>query len=324
MHSQRSRLISRALGCAFLSFLIGLARNETASAATIFGTGVEPEFLGDLTNYELGTYFESSVAGEIMALRVYVGPVEAGNPGTIVGNLWDANGNNLASATFSNIVAGWNEVALATPISIAPDTIYVVSANTNARTTATGAYAAQSGFFASGSFSNPPLTALSGEFGSPGTFPTQIFDANSYFRDVEFLPVLSVQIEVQPFVPKDTIILNSPLPLPVVVFGSSMVDVTKIDAATLRFGPKDAAPLFSQIVTVDGQQDLVAFFEVQDTGLAVGDTQGCLQGKISGQLFRGCDDVVVIMLRGCGLGFELAPILPALLWLRGRRRRRLA
>ncbi len=136
-----------------------------------------------------------------------------------------------------------------------------------------------------------------------------------------FVPV---QIEVEPFVPKDPIALNSPLPFPVAVLGSSTVDVSQIDTTTLRFGPKGAAPLSSQIVTVDGQQDLVALFKAQDTGLAVGDTQACLQGKIGGQFFQGCDDVVVILARGCGLGFELAPILPALLWLGRRGRRKLA
>jgi len=185
------------LALAFCSLLFGLARNESAAALTIFGTGPETEFVGDRTNYELGTYFESSVAGQVTALRVFIGPVEAGNPGTIVGNLWDVGGNHLESATFSNIVAGWNEVALATPISISADTVYVVSANTNAGSTGLGAYAADSnngnGFFGGGGFSNPPLTALSGDFGSPGTFPTQMFPSTnggtSYFRDVEFVPV---------------------------------------------------------------------------------------------------------------------------------------
>jgi hypothetical protein len=48
----------------------------------------------------------------------------------------------LESATFSNIVAGWNEVALTIPISISANKIYVVSANTNAGSTGLGAYAA--------------------------------------------------------------------------------------------------------------------------------------------------------------------------------------
>jgi hypothetical protein len=176
---------------ALLPFVTGLAATEAASATTIFGTSPGTEFVGDPTNYELGTYFESSVAGQVTALRVWVGSTEAGNPGTIVGNLWDANGDLLESATFSNIVkgGGWNEVTLASPVSITPNTIYVVSANTNAGSTGLGAYAGLADFFSGGSYSNPPLTALSGDFGAPGTFPTQTYRNNNYFRDVEFSPV---------------------------------------------------------------------------------------------------------------------------------------
>ena len=93
-----------------------------------------------------------------------------------------------------------------------------------------------------------------------------------------------VQIEVEPFVPKDPIALNSPLPVPVVVLGSSTVDVTQIDMSTLRFGPEGATPLFIQNLTVDGQKDLLALFAVQDTGLAVGDTEACLQERSAARL----------------------------------------
>jgi hypothetical protein len=75
---------------------------------------------------------------------------------------------------------------------------------------------------------------------------------------------------------------------------------------------------------VNGQNDLLAVFDVQDTRLSVDDTQACLRGKIGGEVFRGCDDVTVIVARGCGLGSELAPMLLPLRWLRGRRRYRLA
>jgi len=131
-----------------------------------------------------------------------------------------------------------------------------------------------------------------------------------------------VQIEVEPVVPKDPIVLNSPVPIPVAVLRSSTVDVTQIDATALRFGPHGAAPLATQVIAVDGQKDLLAIFDVQDTGLALGDTRACLQGKIGGEPFQGCDDVVVIMAKNCGVGFELAPILPTLIWLRNHRRRK--
>ena len=135
---------------------------------------------------------------------------------------------------------------------------------------------------------------------------------------VSVVPVfVPIQIEIAP----NPIALSSPLPIPVTVLGSSTVDVTKIDVTTLRFAPNGATPVSTEIVSADGQVDLVASFRVRDTGLAVGDTQACLQGEIGGQPFNGCGAVVVIFNPACGLGIELAPILPALLWLRGRRRR---
>jgi hypothetical protein len=182
--------------------LVGLAVSESALAITIFGAGAQTEAadvpVSDPTNYELGTVFTSSVAGQVTALRVYVGPVEAVNPGTIVGTLWDGAGLLLASATYGSIVSGWNEVLLSTAVSIAANTPYVVSANTNAWTTGTGSYAFNSaggsGFFGGGGFVNPPLTATSGVFNTtPGAFPTSNFPpangGSSYFRDVQFTPV---------------------------------------------------------------------------------------------------------------------------------------
>jgi len=182
-----------------LLLLVGLAGSESAWALTIFGTGAQTEAADvpvfDPTNYELGTVFMSSVAGEVTALRVYVGPVEAVNPGTITGTLWDSAGNVLGSATYGSIVLGWNEVILSTPVSIAASTTYVVSANTNAGTTGTGSYAFNSaggvGFFGGGGFVNPPLTATGGVFNTTtGAFPTTNFPpsngGSSYFRDVQF------------------------------------------------------------------------------------------------------------------------------------------
>jgi hypothetical protein len=136
---------------------------------------------------------------------------------------------------------------------------------------------------------------------------------------ISIVPVIPVQIGVEP----KLISLTSSRPISVTVLGSSNVDVTKIDVTTLRFGPNGATPVSTQIVSANGQVDLVASFRVPDTGLALGDTQACLQGTIDGQPFQACDAVSVVDAE-CGLGIELVPILPALLWLRGRRRRKLA
>lgn len=194
------RWVGRLLASLCVLVAVGLA--GSASALTIFGSGAQTEAADlpvfDPTDYELGTVFQSSVAGQVTALRFYLGPVEGANPGTIVGRLWDGSGTLLASATYSSLVVGWNEVALSTPVAISASTSYVVSANTNAGTTGTGSYAADhgpldAGFFGGGGYTSGPLTATSGVFTTtPASFPTNIFPASnggsSYFRDVVFVP----------------------------------------------------------------------------------------------------------------------------------------
>jgi len=58
---------------------------------------------------ELGVKFKVDVAGSITGMRFYKG---AGNTGTHTGNLWNASGTKLATATFTNETAtGWQEVS---------------------------------------------------------------------------------------------------------------------------------------------------------------------------------------------------------------------
>lgn len=187
-----------------LCALVSLAVLEAGPAhgVTIFGSGPQTEAADapvfDPTNYELGTVFQSSVAGDITGLRVYIGPVEGGYPGDVVGRLWDGSGSLLATASFGSLAVGWNEVSLSTPFSISAGSTYVVSANTNAGTTGTGSYAFNrgplgDGFFAGG-FTSGPLTATAGVFSTTvGAFPTSNFPStnggSSYFRDITFVPV---------------------------------------------------------------------------------------------------------------------------------------
>ena len=66
---------------------------------------------GDPTSAELGMKFSRRLFGTITGVRFYKAST---NTGTHVGSLWDANGNQLAQATFSNETAsGWQTVTFA-------------------------------------------------------------------------------------------------------------------------------------------------------------------------------------------------------------------
>ena len=76
-------------------------------------------------------------------------------------------------------------------------------------------------------------------------------------------------------------------------------------------------------VSDDGLTDLVSHYRTQETGIAVGDTEACVMGEtLDGTPFEACDVVLVFV--PCGLGFELALLLPGLMWLHRRRRHAVA
>ncbi|MBD2437408.1 DUF4082 domain-containing protein [Nostoc sp. FACHB-110] len=142
----------------------------------------------DLNAAELGVKFRSDVGGLISSIRFYK---LINNTGTHIGNLWDINGQKLATATFSNETAsGWQQVNFTTPVAITPNTIYVASYFTSS-----GNYAVNDGFFASAGVDSPPLHALrDGESGNNGVysyatssiFPTNSYQSSNYWVDVVF------------------------------------------------------------------------------------------------------------------------------------------
>ena len=140
----------------------------------------------DGTPLEVGVKFQSSVAGQITALKFYRSPSDTG---TDLLDLWTATGTKLASATFTNTAAsGWQTVALSTPVAIAANTTYVVSYHT------TGAYVETDNFFTT-DFTSGVLTAPSiggngvyayGGTSTTGIFPTNTWHAANYWADVVF------------------------------------------------------------------------------------------------------------------------------------------
>ncbi len=160
----------------------------TFSTQSLFSPTATPAILnatdgsGSNGDYELGMEFKTAIAGEIQALRYYKASSETG---THIGKIWSNTGQLLASVTFSNETAsGWQEQALTTPFSIAANTTYVVSVNTNQY------YVATSNGLGT-TLTNGDITAVAdgsnGVFNAtPGLFPNKSYKNTNYFRDIVF------------------------------------------------------------------------------------------------------------------------------------------
>ena len=145
--------------------------------------------LNDGPQLEVGVKFQSSVAGQITALKFYR---SASDTGADILDLWTSTATNLASVTFTNTAAsGWQTVSLATPVAISANTTYVASYHT------TGSYVATDNFFTtaftSGALTAPSTTTAGGNgvyaYGgtvTAGIFPTNTFGAANYWADVVF------------------------------------------------------------------------------------------------------------------------------------------
>jgi Domain of unknown function (DUF4347)/Domain of unknown function (DUF4082) len=137
---------------------------------------------GPEIDYELGMKFTSTTAGQISAIRYYKAASETGPH---IGRIWSSTGTLLASVTFTNETAsGWQQQALANPITIQANTTYVVSVNANSH------YASTTGGLTS-AIASENLTAASGGGvynETTGAFPSQSFQNENYFRDVVFVP----------------------------------------------------------------------------------------------------------------------------------------
>src|SRR6185436_9980078 len=138
---------------------------------------------GSNVNYELGTAFTSTTTGQITAIRFWKASSESG---THTGRIWSSTGTLLGSVSFTGETAsGWQQQALATPLSIAANTNYIVSVNTgNSFYVSTNSGLATQ--IANGNLLS--VVGNNGLYGSTGTFPTNSWQNSNYFRDVVFVP----------------------------------------------------------------------------------------------------------------------------------------
>jgi hypothetical protein len=147
-------------------------------------TPVVPDATEDSKSVTLGLKFYSDVAGSVTGVRFYKGPT---NTGTHIGTLWSSNGLKLATVTFSGETAsGWQEANFYSPVSISPNTPYVIS-----YLAPYGAYAVDGPY--SWSTLNSGSLHVSGS--SPGVFaygsnifPTSSWNNSNYWVDVIFSP----------------------------------------------------------------------------------------------------------------------------------------
>ena len=127
--------------------------------------------------------FRSDVAGTITAIRFYKA---ATNTGPHQVSLWNTSGTRLGTATANlGAAAGWQEVALTTPVAIQANTTYVAS-----YFCPNGHYSGTLNYFVT-AIDTPPLHALqagNGVFGYGATslFPTGNYAAANYWIDVRF------------------------------------------------------------------------------------------------------------------------------------------
>src|SRR5262249_44090877 len=111
---------------------------------------------------------------------------------THVGHLWTSNGVLLASATFTNESAsGWQQVNFSRPVSIAANTVFIISFSTGG-----GYFGISTNYFNSSGVSNGPLQALgNGTYGGDGVyrsgnglFPNVSGSGMNFWVDVVFSP----------------------------------------------------------------------------------------------------------------------------------------
>ena len=207
-----------------------LIHSGSAAAATAVGmyTGAEVPAHpaeSDSSAVELGVTFSVSVPGSLVGLRYHR---SAQNSGTHTGSLWTSSGARLAGLTFPSTTAvGWQYAPFKNPVALKVGTTYVASYHTN-----TGYYAQQQYAFNNGqTIGNSIIRGRNGvyNYGSSSAFPSQSWDASSYYVDAIFQPATSTTTSSA--VPTTSATASSPASAPTTTSSAASAPTTTASAA---------------------------------------------------------------------------------------------
>jgi hypothetical protein len=201
---------------------------------------------------ELGVRFHCTVPGTIATgIKFYKGSL---NIGPHTGRLWTAGGVVLATATFSGETAsGWQTANFSSPVTLSPNTTYIVSYHTTTK------YSVTSNYFATTKTSGALVAPAGGgngvfSYGPAGSFPTSSFSATNYWVDVvTSVPALPSTLTL--FSPDDTpAIITSSDTGPVelgVKFTNSAANSQAIGVRIYK-GPQNTGPHIARLWTTAG------------------------------------------------------------------------
>jgi len=113
-----------------------------------------------------------------------------------------------------------------------------------------------------------------------------------------FEVIRKVEIDVKPRDGKNIIYSITSGILPIAVLTTPDFDATQIDVRLVNVGQGQATSLFRKTLKIDvdrdRDKDMLMFFKMADIGFNQGDTQLCLEGKLSsGEIFKGCDSIQI-------------------------------